>query len=159
MMSMAIGAMQPHPRPSFGERAVLYVATADEDVTPALRAFREARFPFEVVVARGYAESEEYLDGVGRYQGRNRLIAPLMVVIDLTDPAADGARLLRRLRGDRALRHVVAVLLTASDAETARLKRNGVGHDLYAEKPRDLAGFLVMARQMKTLLAHHGADV
>lgn len=156
-MSMATAPIRPETVPCSGERAVLYVASAAEDVTAALRAFREARFPFDIVVARGAAEAEEYLYSLGRYKGRNRLIAPLMVVIDLTEPAAGGAELLRRLRGDRALRHVVAVLLTASDAESARLKRNGVGHDLYAEKPTDLGGFLVMARQMKSLLAH-GAD-
>lgn len=151
---MVAASTRPASRPPSGDRAVLFVADETEDVTPALRAFREAHFPYEVVVARGRAEAEEYLYSRGRYQGRNRLIAPLLVVIDLTAPSAGGLELLQRVREDRTLRHMVAVLLTASDAETARLKRNGVGHDLYAEKPRDLAGFLVMARQMKSLLSH-----
>lgn len=153
-MNMALASPRPDARPP-SERAVLYVAALSEDVTAALKAFREARFPYEIVVARGSREAEEYLYSTGRWLGRNRLIAPLMVVIDLTAPAAGGDELLRRLRGDRTLRHVVAVLLTGSSAETAQLKVRGVGNDLYAEKPSDLAGFLVMARQMKSLLSHH----
>lgn len=137
------------------ERSLLYVAPLGEDLTLALKAFQDARFPYQVVVARGTADAEEYLYSKGRYFGRNRLIAPLMVVIDLTVPAAGGAELLRRLRADRALKHVVAVLLTSSEADTARLKRVSKGNDLFAEKPGDLAGFLVMARQMKSLLSHH----
>lgn len=149
-------ALPPRPasRPPSNERAVLYMAGEGEDVTLALRAFAEARFPFEIVVARGAREAEEYLYCTGRYKGRNRLIAPLMVLIDLTAPLAGGPELLQRLRGDRTLRHVVAVLLTASEADTARLKRVSKGNDLLAEKPGDLAGFLVMARQMKSLLSH-----
>lgn len=154
-MSMTAQPPRPASRPPSNERAVLYMAAQGEDVSMALKAFSEARFPYEIVVARGSSEAEEYLYCTGRYYGRNRLIAPLMVLIDLTSPEAGGPALLERLRSDRTLKHVVAVLLTGSEADTARLKRGSKGNDLFAEKPGDLAGFLVMARQMKSLLAHH----
>lgn len=154
-MTMTASPPLPAARAHTDERSLLYVTSLGEDVTLALKAFQEARFPYQVVVARGTGDAEEYLYSKGRYFGRNRLIAPLMVVIDLTVPAAGGAELLRRLRADRTLKHVVAVLLTCSEEDTARLKRGSKGNDLFAEKPGDLAGFLVMARQMKSLLSHH----
>jgi CheY-like chemotaxis protein len=154
-MTMTALPSRPTARAHSEERSLLYVAPVGEDVTLALRAFQQAGFPYQVVVARGCSEAEEYLYSTGRYFGRNRLIAPLMVVIDLTVADAGGAALLRKLRGDRTLKHVVAVLLTVSPADTARLKRGSEGNDLFAEKPADLEGFLIMARQMKSLLSHH----
>jgi CheY-like chemotaxis protein len=136
---------------------VLYVAAGDDDGRLALRAFSEAGFPHELIVARGAAEAEAYLNGTGAYKGRNRLVTPLMLVIDLTAPGLDGAGLLRRVRQSRATRHIVAVLLTGTTAETERLKSVSGGNDLFAEKPAGLAGFLVMARQMTSLLSHHAS--
>lgn len=136
-----------------GERALLYLTEDAGQRRLARRVFAEAGLPYDIVFAQGAAEAFEYLFGVGTYAGRNKLVTPLIMVLDLAEPALGGAELLRRVREDRVMRHVVAVLLTSS-SEEARRNAPSSGREIFASRPSDAESFLALARLIDGLLSH-----
>lgn len=143
----------PRPHGPRGERALLYLTGDAGQRRLARRVFAEAGLPYDVVFAQSAAEALEYLFGVGTYAGRNKLVTPLIMVLDLGEPALGGAELLRRVREDRVLRHVVAVLLTSS-SEEAQHHAPSSGREIFAPRPSDAESLLSLARLIDGLLSH-----
>lgn len=63
---------------------------------------------------------------------------PRAVIVDGVMPGIDGATVIRRVRGDAALRTVPCLLLTASEDRGGELRALDAGADSYARKEQDL---------------------
>lgn len=77
---------------------------------------------------------DEYEAGAEALAGLARS-TPALVLLDISLPAMDGTEVLRRLRGDPALRELPVVALTAHAMTGDREKYLGMGFDAYVTKP------------------------
>jgi two-component system response regulator len=134
------------------ERFVLLVEDNPDDVTLAELAFREEGFPYRVVVARDGQEALDFLFAEGAHSGRDRADAPALVVLDLKMPRVGGLEVLQKMREDRWLKYVVAVVLTTSDEERDRLDALRLGANLFLKKPMDYDGLRSIVGELKRLL-------
>lgn len=97
------------------------------DVKAFLRALARLGHRAPVTVARDGQEAWEMLV-------RNRVLRPLMVVLDINMPKLSGLDVLRRIRSDSNLRDMPVYVLTTSDAESDRLDALHLNCDGYIIK-------------------------
>lgn len=133
---------------------ILLVDDDADHVELALRAFREARFPYRVDVARDGEAALAYLAACNPRAKAGPANCPAMIVLDLRMPKVDGIEILRRLRADHWLKYLVVLILTESKEERDKAEALGLGANLYMQKPADYTGYLRMAHTLKGLLAH-----
>ncbi|HMR67711.1 MAG TPA: response regulator, partial [Anaerolineae bacterium] len=103
------------------EKVVLLVEDNPDDAELTLRAFRKNNLLNEVVVAQDGVEALDYLFGTGTYAGRDPLVLPQLVLLDLNLPRLGGLDVLRRIRADERTQLLPVVILTTSKEEQDRL--------------------------------------
>jgi two-component system, response regulator len=135
------------------EDFVLLVEDNPDDVALALHAFREIRFPHKTVVARNGTEALDFLFGTGPYAGRDKTVTPLLILIDLKLPLIGGLEVLRRLKADPLLKHIVVVVLTSSTEESDHAKAKDLGTNLYIHKPTNFDDFVIVMKRVLHMLS------
>jgi len=125
-------------------RTILLVEDSLTDEKLALRAFKKAAVPAEMIVARDGAEALELLFGLGARAGHR--LTPSLVLLDLKLPRVDGLEVLRRVRSDERARLVPVVALTASREEQDIARCYALGANAYVRKPVDFTEFVEAAR-------------
>ena len=78
--------------------------------------------------ARGFADGDEFWRALGTER-------PELVVLDIMLPGVDGLELLRRMRGNAALRDIPVIMATAKGAEYDKIQGLDLGADYYLAKP------------------------
>jgi len=131
-----------------GQRCILLVEDDEDHVRLAMRALRTNRVANDVVVARDGEEARDYLFGIGKYQGRDVLRCPELVVLDLKLPKISGLDLLRRIRAHDATKLVPVVVLTSSDQDVDVATSYGLGVNSYVRKPIDFDEFMESLRTL-----------
>jgi two-component system response regulator len=131
---------------------VLYVEDNPDDVDLTLLSFAEKKFPCPVTVVRDGAEALDFLFAAGKYAGRDKDETPLLVLLDLNLPKVHGLEVLRRIRADASLKHLVVVVLTSSNEERDRVEAQLHGANLYIQKPTNYEDFGDVARRIAALL-------
>jgi two-component system response regulator len=134
------------------EKTVLFVEDNPDDVMLTLMAFKQAHFPYRVVVAGDGQEALDYLFAQGAHAARDRADAPVLVILDLKMPKVGGLEVLRAMREDRWLRYVVAVILTTSDEDRDRVTAEKLGANLYLKKPMSFAELLGIVGKIRGLI-------
>ena len=114
-----------------GDDMVLLVEDNPDDVTLTLEAFRDINFPYEIEVVSDGAEALDFLFGTGKHGGRDKKLAPLMILLDLNLPKVGGLEVLRRLREHPILRHVFVLVLTSSDDHQDEAEARNLCTNLY----------------------------
>jgi two-component system, response regulator len=135
------------------EDRVLLVEDNPDDVALTLEAFRETNFSHQIEVVGDGAEALDFLFGTGKYDGRDKRLAPLMILLDLNLPKVGGLEVLRRLRADPILKHVFVLVLTSSDAHKDEADARNLCTNLYMSKATNYSGFTTLARLVQSLLA------
>jgi two-component system response regulator len=121
---------------------ILLVEDNPDDVKLTLRALKKSRIANEVVVARDGLEAMEYLNGTGKFAGRDPNVLPQVVLVDLKMPRMDGLELLQRIRSDEKMRLLPVVILTTSSEERDRVESYKLGANSYVRKPVDFNQFV-----------------
>ena len=130
-------------------KVILLVEDNQDDEELALLAFQKSYIANQVVVARDGAEALDYLFGTGPHAGRDVLVLPQVVLLDLKLPKIDGLEVLRRLRGDPRTRRLPVVVLTSSREEQDLIESYDLGANSYVRKPVDFAQFAEAVRQLQ----------
>ncbi|MBI3932123.1 MAG: response regulator [Acidobacteria bacterium] len=121
-------------------RRILLVEDSAADVELTLAALEEHHLANEVDVARDGAEALDYLYRRGRFADRPES-PPVVVLLDLKMPKVDGLEVLRRVKGDAALRTIPVVMLTSSREESDLVASYRLGANAYVLKPVDFTQF------------------
>jgi CheY-like chemotaxis protein len=112
---------------------VLLVDDYDGDAKSVQRAFRSARIVNPIVRAIDGVDALDVLRGIN---GKNKLTAPYLLLVDLNMPRMNGIELVEALRNDRELRRGIVFMLTTSSRDEDRL----AAYDL------NVAGYIVKQR-------------
>jgi len=127
---------------------ILLVEDNLDDVDLTLRALARNKIKNEVVVARDGVEALDYLFGTGQYAGRDVLVTPHVVLLDLKLPKIDGLEVLKRIRGDERTKLLPVVVMTSSNEEQDILGSYSLGANSYIRKPVDFNSFTEAVRQL-----------
>ena len=123
------------------EKMILLVEDNADDEELTLRALRKANIVNDVVVARDGQEALDFLLATGKHAGRNTLIMPGVVLLDLKLPKLNGIDVLQRMRADPRTKLVPVVVLTSSSEDEDMLKSYESGANSYVRKPVEFAAF------------------
>jgi two-component system response regulator len=119
---------------------------SDEKLT--VLAFKKCGVSNEVIVMRDGAAALDYIFGTGERAGRDVILPPAVVLLDLKLPKVDGLEVLRRIRADDRTKLMPVVVLTASKQEEDVLKSYSLGANAYVRKPVEFAEFAEAAKTL-----------
>lgn len=127
-------------------KPVLLVEDNPDDAALTLRAFRRNHIANDIVLAEDGVEALDYLNGRGKWAGRDRNELPPLILLDLKLPRKDGIEVLRELRADPRTRCIPVVVLTSSNEQRDLVESYGLGANGYVRKPVEFATFAEATR-------------
>jgi len=130
------------------KKTILLVEDNADDEELTIRAIRKNNVTNDLVVARDGAEALDFLFGTGAYAGRDSVVLPGLVLLDLKLPKIDGLEVLQRIRADERTRRMPATVLTSSKEEQDIIKSYDLGANSYIRKPVDFGQFAEAVRQL-----------
>jgi len=123
------------------EKIILLVEDNPDDVALTIRALQKNHILNQMIVAKDGVEALDYLFGQGQYAGRDIHRLPVVTLLDLKLPKADGLEVLRRIRQNPITRLLPVVILTSSAEEKDKISGYQLGANSYIQKPVDFAQF------------------
>jgi two-component system response regulator len=130
------------------DQPILLVEDDPDAAALTVLALRRAHVGNTIVIARDGGDALDHLFGTGRYDGRDPLDTPALVLLDLELPRVDGLEVLRRVRDDERTRHLPVVILTASDDDRDRTAGFDLGANAFVPKPVAFADFVDAIRRV-----------
>jgi two-component system, response regulator len=124
------------------QKTILLGEDDRDQVVLAMRALRKHGIVAEVdevVVAETGEEAIDYLLGEGSPEGRDTIVMPEFVLLDVHLPEMDGLQVLERLRDDERT-HLLPVILFSSSKEHV-VKGYELGANSYVTKPANFERF------------------
>jgi len=129
-------------------KVILLVEDNPRDEALTLRALKKSNIVNDVVVVRDGVEALDYLFGTGAHAGRDMMVIPQVVLLDLKLPKVDGLEVLRRMRADRRTKRLPVVVFTSSSEEEDMLSSYSLGANSYVRKPVEFEQFLEATKQL-----------
>jgi len=96
---------------------ILQVEDDENDVLFLQLAFKNLQLPNPLFVAKDGQQAIDYLSGVGAYADRTRFPLPCLILLDLKMPRKTGIDVLRWVRANPELRHLIIVIFSASGSQ------------------------------------------
>lgn len=120
---------------------ILLVEDNPDDVELTLDALSTNKVSNKIHVVRDGAEALDFLFCTGAYVGREQLLMPKLVLLDLKLPKIDGLEVLRSIKSDPRTRRIPVVMLTSSRQENDIVSSYDLGVNGYIVKPVDFEHF------------------
>lgn len=127
---------------------ILLVEDDNNDEVLAKLALEENNVKNELIVARDGQEALDYLFARGKYQSRNKLDLPQVVLLDLKLPKVSGLQVLEALRLDPVTKFLPVVIFTSSKEERDLIEGYKLGANAYVRKPIDFSEFSAAVQQL-----------
>jgi len=132
---------------------VLHVEDNPDDVELTKIAFKEIRFPYEIVVLDDGGKALDFLFAAGKFKRRDKRDTPALILLDLNLPKVHGLEVLKRLKDDPILKNVPVVALTSSNEKMDRKRAAALRTSLYIQKPVNFDDFIGVTEKIAELLA------
>ncbi len=132
------------------KRTVLVVEDNPSDEALLVRALKKSGYTDSVVSVRDGLEAVQYLFCTGRFEFRDPLSMPCIVLIDLNLPKLDGLEVLRRMRTDYRTKLIPAAIFTSSIEEQDLINGYSLGANSYVRKPLEFEHFSNVVGQLVT---------
>ena len=129
-------------------RVILLVEDNLDDEKLTLRAMKKNNIVNDIIIARDGAEALEYIFAKGKYEGRDILDRPQVILLDLNLPKIGGLEVLRQIRKDPRTALYPVVILTSSTEEKDLVESYRLGANSYIRKPVDFLQFTEAVRQL-----------
>jgi CheY-like chemotaxis protein len=110
---------------------ILLAEDNDDDAFFIERAFRKARLANPIKRVTDGVEAINYLEGEGDYANRDQFPFPFFLLLDLKMPKMDGFGVLKWIRENPRLNHLLVVVLTGQ-------KVDSIAHQYLVEKAYEL---------------------
>jgi CheY-like chemotaxis protein len=133
------------------QRAIIVVEDSDVDYKTILWIFKKLDVTYPVIRCEDGDAVLEYLYEQSNYTGRNKLLRPALILLDLNLPGVDGRSILRQIKTDERFKILpVVVLTTTSNSKDIKTCYQN-GASTYIIKPVNLENFV---RSIKQMLAY-----
>ena len=129
-------------------KVILLVEDNPRDEALTLRALEKSNVVNDVIVAHDGVEALDYFFGTGTHTGRETIVMPELILLDLKLPKVDGLEVLRKIRADERTRRLPVVVFTSSTEEEDMIKSYNLGANSYVRKPVDFEQFLEATKQL-----------
>ena len=123
------------------EKIILLVEDNQDDIALTLRAFSKIHIKNKVITVEDGEEALDYLFCKGKFEGRNILDLPSVVLLDIKLPKVDGFEVLKAIRGNKSTKLLPVVILTSSKEEMDIINGYKLGVNSYIRKPVDFEKF------------------
>jgi two-component system, response regulator len=130
------------------QRTILLVEDSPSDAVLIERALRKGGIANPVFQARDGLDALNYLFAAGRYEDRDPIDMPAIVLIDLNLPKMDGLEVLRRMRADYRTKLVPVVIFTGSSDEQDLINGYTLGANSYVRKPTESDQFGLIVERL-----------
>ncbi len=127
---------------------ILLVEDRREDAELALMALKKYNLVNSVEWVKDGEDALEYIFAEGRYQERNIMDRPKVILLDLKMPKVDGIEVLRKIRSDYRVKSIPVVILTTSQEEQDILNAYNLNVNAYMLKPVEFSGFVEAIKSM-----------
>ncbi len=131
------------------EKKTVLVADDDEnDVKLLKRAFLKAGIDVSISSVRDGEEAMEYLQGEKQFADRSAFPVPVMMLLDLKMPRADGFEVLEWLRAQARLKRLLVVVMTSSDEPQDIDRAYDLGANSFLKKPSDFTALTTLSQRL-----------
>ena len=131
------------------ESVILLVEDREDDILLINKAFAQASLSNPIHVVRDGDEAIRYIDGEGPYSDRSKYPLPQLVLLDLKLPRVDGFEVLRWLRRQPELDHIIVLVLTVSSDIRDVSRAYKLGANSFMVKPTDFQDVTAMINLLK----------
>jgi CheY-like chemotaxis protein len=114
----------------------------DNDVLLMQRAFKKAKSPHSLQIARDGCQVIDYLTGNSAYADRRRYPTPGLVLLDIKMPKRTGLEVLKFIRQCPALKRLPTIIFSSSRTESDIKTAYDLGANSYIGKPSDFEGLV-----------------
>ena len=130
------------------DKVILLVEDNADDEALTMRALQKNNIGNEIIVAHDGVEALDYLFGTGKHAGRDTMIQPELILLDLKLPKLDGFEVLKKLRADQRTKLLAVVILTSSKERDDIVNGYDLGANSYVRKPVDFRQFVDAVLQL-----------
>ena len=131
-----------------GEATVLLADDDADDILLTQIAFEKARLANPLQVVRDGEEAIEYFKGTGRFEDRAQFPLPILLLLDLKMPKANGFQVLEWLRKQPEFARLPVAIMTSSDHDPHISRAYQLGADSYLRKPPDAMALLALVQRL-----------
>lgn len=123
------------------EKIIPLVEDNPDDAALTIRAFGKNNIKNKIITVEDGEEALDYLFCKGKFEGRNPLELPSVVLLDLKLPKVDGFEVLKAIRKNENTKYLPVVILTSSKEEQDVVQGYSLGANSYIRKPIDFEKF------------------
>lgn len=141
------------------EVTIFLVEDDDVDATTVMRGLTSADIRNPVVRVRDGVEAMEMLLGTN---GKQKLMPPYILLVDVRMPRLDGLSLIRRIRSNKMLQRSIIFVLTTSDSDRDRAEAydaHVAGYIVKSSMPAQFHAFARMLDYYLTIVAPPPVDL
>ncbi|MFQ5885090.1 MAG: response regulator [Thermoplasmata archaeon] len=120
---------------------IILVEDSPNDAILALRALEKSKLNNKVLVTSGGEDTLDYLLARGDYEGRDEIIVPDLILLDLKMPKVGGLEVLKQLRADDRTKFIPVVVFSSSKADQDLMESYNLGVNSYVRKPVEAKEF------------------
>ena len=124
-----------------GNKKILLVEDNPDDVMLTKRALQKANIAAELIVVENGVETLKYFFGEDGTGGCPVTDLPVVVLLDLNLPKANGLEVLRRMRAEGKTKLVPVMALTSSNEEKDIINSYHLGANSFIRKPVNFNDF------------------
>ncbi len=128
-------------------KRILLAEDDPNDIELILVALEEYNLRHQVDVVRDGTDVLDYLYRRGKFTDRANG-HPVVILLDLKMPKVDGIEVIRRVKGDSALKTIPIVVLTSSKEDQDLIKSYNLGVNAYVVKPVAFDKFIKTVKQL-----------
>jgi two-component system response regulator len=130
------------------QKNILLAEDNPDDIELARRAFQKVNLNNNIIVTHDGAETLDYLNGKGKYQGRDTKDLPRIILLDLKMPKVHGLEVLKHVRENQQTKYIPVIILTSSQDKKDIISSYELGANSYIVKPIDFLKFSEVVQQI-----------
>lgn len=119
-----------------------------DDILLTQIAFEKARLANPLQVVQDGEEAIDYFKGEGKFGDRLQYPLPILLLLDLKMPKANGFQVLEWLRKQPEFSRVPVAIMTSSDHDPHISRAYQLGADSYLRKPPDAVALLALVQRL-----------